>query len=334
MTSNVDFGLQVRSKAGHTMLPLHANAPGSDENKYAKGKGQESGSFELSKSGDMIAGLSLKNISSKDVAALMRNPFQVYLCFVMAVSIVYYLLGGNLMLAQGDELLGYPSTILETLGLLVLRHKIKSQASVKGISGMTMAMYGLVFVSRQYLLMPEMSWYFMDAWAVEVLRLPSIMIVFDSLRDIFKTHKSTYQEELDVLRMKYIVPVCIGLAFVIHPKLPEGEWQSFVFASYAYLDVGALLPQVVMMARSVGKVEAPIAHFVAATAFRWGIDLWSWYFNLDLGPQGWYKGINVAGLLIVATHILALLLVADFMYFYIKARISGSKLTDDLEVDV
>jgi hypothetical protein len=309
-----------------TPLPLRASATGDGDDKYAKANGQKGDS--------MVHGISLRDINSKDVAALMRSPFQLYLCFLMAGSVVYYLLGGNFMRADAADLLGYLSTIFETLGLLVLQYKIKNQGSVKGISGMTIAMYSLVFVSRQYLLMPERSWLFIDGWAVEALQLPSILITFDILRSVFQTHKSTYQQDLDVLSIKYIVPVCLALAIILHPHFVQGEIHSFLWTSYLYLDVCSLLPQIVMMAKSGGKIEAPIAHFVAATALRWVIDLCFWYFDFDLGPQGYYKGINFSGLLIVAFHILSLCLVADFMYYYIKARLGGSNLSDGLDVGV
>jgi len=315
-----------------TTLPLRASATGNEDDKYAKAKGHKSDSAVLSRSCEAIAGLSLKNINSKDVVALMRSPFQVYCCFLMASSVLYYLLGGNLMRADAADLLGYLSTICETLGLLVLQYKIKNHACVKGISGMTIAMYAIVFVCRQYLLMPERSLIMIDGWAVEVLQLPSILIVFDVLRSVFQTHRSTYQQDLDVVRIKYIVPACVALAVVLHPHFAQGEWHSFLWTAYLYLDVCSLIPQIVMMAKSAGKIEAPIAHFVAATALRWVIDLCFWYFDFDLGPQGYYKGVNFSGWLIVAFHILSLCLVADFMYFYIKARFAGSKLSDDLDV--
>jgi len=251
----------------------------------------------------------------------------------MAGSVLYYLAGGNLIRAEFADLLGYLSTICESLGLLVLQHKIKNQVSVKGISGMTIAMYVIVFVMRQYLLMPsEWSLLMIDGWTVEVLQVPSILIAFDILRSVLQTHRSTYQDDLDVLSIKYIIPACVVLAVVLHPHFAQGEWHSVLWTVYLYLDVCSLLPQIVMMAKSSGKIEAPIAHFVAATAFRWVIDLCFWYFDFDLGPQGYYKGINLSGWLIVSFHILSLCLVADFMYYYLKARCAGSRLSDDLDV--
>merc|ERR1719222_1532554 len=96
------------------------------------------------------------------------------------------------------------------------------------------------------------------------------------------------------------------------------------------MDVFALLPQVVMMARGGGKVEAPIAHFVAATTLSRLADLWFWYFAWDVGPQGYMFGVNFSGILIVFLQIVGIALIADFMYYYMRARIAGGRFTDDL----
>merc|ERR1719162_958806 len=118
----------------------------------------------------------------------------------------------------------------------------------------------------------------------------------------------------------YLVPGCLVAAALVHPSLQQGALYSFGWTSYLYLDVLALLPQVVMMAKGGGKIEAPIAHFVAATALSRMVDLEYWFFEFDLGPQGYWNGFNYSGWLIVIVHVLSLLLVADFMYYYLKAR--------------
>jgi hypothetical protein len=67
----------------------------------------------------------------------------------------------------------------------------------------------------------------------------------------------------------------------------------------------------------------PIANFVFATTISRVVDLWFWYLRFDLGPQGWWGSFNFSGWLIVGFHIISLLLVADFMYFYLRARCSA-----------
>lgn len=232
---------------------------------------------------------------------------------------LYHLLGGRLNQATAEDLLGYVSVIAEALGLLMLRSKIVGQGSVSGISGMTVCMYALVYMMRELLLLPPLEWQALDGWAVEVLQLPSILMILDITRSVFVGYRNTYQEDLDVLKMQYLVPGCIALALLLHPTFTQGFAYSCCWTAYLYMDVIALLPQIVMMARGGGKVEAPIAHFVAATALRWGVDLSFWYYSFDLGPQGYIGNFNYSGWLIVAVHVLSLVFVADFMYYYIKA---------------
>lgn len=252
----------------------------------------------------------------------------------MLGSVVYYSLGGNLMSARMPDKLGMASTIMETLGLLMLQHKIACKGNVKGISGMSIGTYAIVYTLRQFLLVPSFTWYELDSWTVEVLQLPSIVIVFDVLRSVFVTHKKSYDEELDVVSMKCLVPGCVIAAVLVCPRLAPGLLYSICWSIYIYLDVFALMPQVVMMARGGGKVEAPIAHFVAATAVRWMVDLWFWTYNFDLGPQGYYNGWNLSGWIIIVLHVLSLLLIADFMYYYLKARCNGNAFSEDLTLPV
>lgn len=296
-----------------------------DDNKYAKFAVSESQSLSL---------LKLQNITWKDVGELFRSPVHVYGCFLMACSILYYMLGGSLMEASMPDKLGMASTIMETLGLLMLQHKIAGKGNVKGISGMTMGIYAIVYTLRQFLLVPSFTLYELDAWTVETLQFPSIVIVFDVLRSVFITQRKTYDEEQDVLSMKCLVPCCAIMAVVACPRLSPGLAYSVCWSFYVYLDVFALMPQVVMMARGGGKVEAPIAHFVAATAVRWMVDLWFWTYNFDLGPQGYYKGVNISGLIIIGLHVLSLLLIADFMYYYVKSRLMGNSFSDSLNLPV
>merc|ERR1719197_1292426 len=115
------------------------------------------------------------------------------MCFLMFCSVIYYSLGGSLKKASILDDLGFISTIAEGFGLLWLRCKIKRQGSVTGISGMTMIMYAIVYVLREWLLMPSsLSLHFLDQWATEVLQLASLFMVFDVLKSIFVTYRSSY----------------------------------------------------------------------------------------------------------------------------------------------
>lgn len=276
--------------------------------------------------------IGLRGIGRKDVATFLKNPFQIYVCFLMVVSLLYHNLGGDVRDISMANWLGYFSTIAEGFGLLILRQKIQGRASVMGVSRNSMVMFTLTYTSRLWELWPSFSWLALDAWVVWALSVASLVVSADILWSIFMTYQKTYQEHLDVLLVKYLIPSCVGLAIVLHPNLGQGEIYSFLWTLGFYMDVAGLMPQVVMMSKGEGRVEAPIAHFVAATALSRSVDLWWWYYNFDVGPQGYWHGFNFSGWLIIVVHVLNLVLVADFMYYYVKARLSGKRLSADLEL--
>merc|ERR1719359_2804778 len=94
----------------------------------------------------------------------------------------------------------------------------------------------------------------------------SWLLVLDILKDVFVTHKSTYQANLDTLKAWYLIPVCVALTLVLRPNFTF--WPShydYIWTFNMYMDTLALMPQVVMMSHGGGKIAAPIANFVAAT---------------------------------------------------------------------
>merc|ERR1719272_2154129 len=129
-----------------------------------------------------------------------------------------------------------------------------------------MIMYAVVYTVRIYLAMPShwSSWSQLNMDATYTII--SLLLVLDILRSVFVTHRKSYQADLDVLQAKYVIPGCIVAALLVRPHFHFWSTPySLTFGSCLYMDVLALMPQVVMMQRSEGKIEAPIAHFVAAT---------------------------------------------------------------------
>jgi len=271
-----------------------------------------------------------KNVE-KQLEKLSQSSFSGYMYFLIGCLVVFHAIGGSLMLTTSRDMLGYISGIAENVGLLSLRYKITRQKSVKGISGGTITMYALVYLIRLMVVLPPLQLDAIDEWGVKVLSFVSLLLVLDVRRSVFSTYEKSYQKDLDVLPIKYLIPGCVGLAAILHPALQEGLFFSFSWASCLYLDVLALMPQVVMMSKNGGKVEALLSHFVAATAMSRLFDLGFWYYAFDMiGSQGYIGEFNFSGWLIVFWHVVHILLVADFMYYHAKARLSGASLLDDM----
>eukprot|EP00929_Paragymnodinium_shiwhaense_P064996 TRINITY_DN3262_c0_g4_i1.p1 TRINITY_DN3262_c0_g4~~TRINITY_DN3262_c0_g4_i1.p1 ORF type:complete len:323 (-),score=57.14 TRINITY_DN3262_c0_g4_i1:74-1042(-) len=313
-------------------LPIAQSSvrPGTgDDDKYSKGKFM---TCKVSWSADKAISLSLKDLGVHDFEKILHSPGQVYAFYLMVVSVCYYSVGGSLLRAAPDLQIGYVSCLAETCGLLILHRKILQQRSVAGVSANSLVMYFLVYVIRQPIMLPSFTWAALDYWLTILLQLPQIVLTGSALHLVHNVYRSTYQEDLDVVQARLMVPACLVASLLIHPFFRHGFSFNYEFGCYMWLDVLALLPQVIMMARGDGKIAAPIAHFVAATTLSRCTDLSFWYYNWDQGRQGYVLGVNYTGILIVFSQIVGLLLVADFMYYYVKARLSGASLHADLEL--
>jgi len=286
----------------------------------------------------MLLIFKLQSVLCKTVSALFVlfwNSSFCFACIYVLLGLVYIALGGQPSSSSGSEkFLNLMSISMEVFGLLTLRHKIQHRNSVQGISGMTMLMYAACYTLRIWLNLPgSWSFNFMELELEASFGIFSLLLVLDCLRSIFVTHRSSYQEDLDVLHVKYLIPGCFVLALLLHAQFHT--WSAsfgYMWSSCLYMDVLALMPQVVMMARGDGKVAAPIAHFVAATFLSRIEDLSdSLFYKADTLASDDYFSYHV----VIFFQALHLLIVADFMYYYVKAltsRAGFAKQIDVLEV--
>jgi len=292
-----------------------------DDDKCLKEQKQRPNFFCL-----LLAVLPCSASFTKQVIGFLKNPLKVYSCFLVCTIILYC--QGTTKMQLWEDLIGLVSCILEAYGLISVFRKIQSHQSVVGISGNSLIMFAVSYGLRQCeaLIVTFFSSYKLTSHAIalEALQFASVPLTFSLVWAVFKTYRDTYQESSDKLKVKYLLPACVALGMVLTPQFKQGELYSHWWSVSFYVDVFALLPQVVMMTFSPGKkVAVPIANFVAATSISRVTDLWFWYLRFDLGPQGWWGDFNFSGHLIVSFHVISLLLVVDFMYYYLRARCSA-----------
>eukprot|EP00746_Dinoflagellata_sp_MGD_P001561 gnl/MRDRNA2_/MRDRNA2_102959_c0_seq1.p1 gnl/MRDRNA2_/MRDRNA2_102959_c0~~gnl/MRDRNA2_/MRDRNA2_102959_c0_seq1.p1 ORF type:complete len:318 (-),score=46.82 gnl/MRDRNA2_/MRDRNA2_102959_c0_seq1:125-1078(-) len=259
--------------------------------------------------------------------------FFLFACFVLASGFAFTYVGGEFNVNLTER---FAALQLEILGLLMLRHKIASRKSVSGISGMTIVMYTVVYTFRIGLALPygqSSDGFFQMNWDVQLKDLDfdttlgfcSLLIVLDILRKIFVTYCDTYEAELDVLKAWYLIPACWTVSLLIRPHFASWPFlYGYSWSSTLNMDVLALMPQVVMMAQSGGKVATPIANFVAATAISRCGDV----FHSIVCLREVARAEPFSFWTAVIVQIVHLVLVADFMYYFCKAKAWARKEED------
>jgi hypothetical protein len=291
-----------------------------------------------------------------------------FLCFVLTTGFVFTCVIG--MKFDWDKTLWFGALQLEILGLVLVRSKIKSRNSVSGISGATFIMYAMVYFSRtmlhithsdvrsivqhnhtwdtnkisQWLKIFDEDFQLKDLDFDAILGLCSLLLVLDILASIFATHRKTYEDQLDKLKAWYVIPACLIMALVVRPHFRRWNFMyGYCWGATMYMDMLALMPQVAMMAISHNKVETPIADFVFLTSISRCSDLWHSLFSNELRKQQPFmfllarlldKGAIHSERVAIIPQIVNLLLVADFGYYFCKARAASFKRARELTLSL
>merc|ERR1719240_2618222 len=178
-----------------------------------------------------------------------------------------------------------------------LRLKISQQKSVAGISAQTLILQALSFALRLCSTTWLQGYIPVDGtgdWLYQALDVFALVILLNTIYCIFKSHRSTYQEEHDYINVEYIGLSCFVLAVLVHPDLNNRPVFDTLWTTALYIDVVAMAPQLVLISKIRGEVEALTAHFVSATAISRLVSLIFWYHGFaELAPLD--GSFNLAG---------------------------------------
>merc|ERR1719456_1578229 len=157
-------------------------------------------------------------------------------------------------------------------------------------------------------------------WLYQMLDVAALCMALKLIHCVFKTHRHTYQEDYDSLNVVMAAIVCFVLAVLIHPDLNNRPVFDTLWTTALYIDVVAMVPQLIMMSRCK-EVEALTSHFVGGTAISRLVSLVFWYHGFaELAPLD--GSFNLAGWAIILAHVLQVLLLCDFLLYYVRAVLS------------
>jgi hypothetical protein len=213
---------------------------------------------------------------------------------------------------------------IQCFALACLRLKILQTQSVAGISGRTLMLVAVSCALRLCSTCWLNGYIPVDGtgdWLYQVLDILALLQVLNLLYCVFKSHRSTYQEEHDQFNVQFATLLCFVLAAQVHPDLNNRPLFDTLWMTALYVDVVAMMPQLVMTTKNQGEVEALTSHYVGATALSKVVGLIFWFYGfVELAPLD--GGFNLAGWAIMAAHVFQVLLLGDFLFYYIRACLS------------
>merc|ERR1719335_539007 len=121
------------------------------------------------------------------------------------------------------------------------------------------------------------------------------------------------------MKIAPLLAPCGVLALLVRLPLSRSAVFDVLWALSAYVDMLAMLPQLWMLTKIGGQVEGMTSNFVAAMTARSALALTFWvkvYHDMFYSTR-----TEISGLVLTGTFAVQLLLAADFMFYYARARI-------------
>jgi hypothetical protein len=226
--------------------------------------------------------------------------------------------------------------MLQCLGVGLLAAQVLSSRSAAGISAKALFLHGLGICLKLsstmwlngYLPVDESGdWFFqtvdMCALSMEAWTLYQVLIVrYDS-----------YQAESDTFPIFPVVFGAFVLASLLHADMNLRPIFDTLWMTGLFLGAVAVLPQLWLINKTGGHVEALTSHHIATMALGTGLSgVFMYAAREDITCQPWFLDVNHAVIAILTSHLLHLLFLGDFAYFYLKA-VATQGLACSLEID-
>lgn len=217
---------------------------------------------------------------------------------------------------------------LQLLAYSMLLLKVVQQKSVNGVSAKTLMLNAVTYASRLSSTTWLKGYIPVDSTANGLYQLTDFMCLVTILVLLYLTfqrYRSTYQEDLDTFDISYILGGCFVLALLLHPRLNNRPVFDTLWTLALYVDVFAMLPQLWMVAKieTGGKLDGFNAHYIGAIAASRMVSLYFWWYgHREFAPKK--GGFNLTGYAILAAHVIQVLLLADFVVFYVKSSLRGA----------
>jgi ER lumen protein retaining receptor len=256
-----------------------------------------------------------------------------YFGLLMAIMTTYHFLSDgdfSFLMTLGSMF------VLVSFALLVL--KVWLNKNVAGISLKTLQAYALVFAARLSSILVYEGYLPYDRsgdWFYQATEVLALALVIGLVVAVTFVFNRSYGRGADSFGAKYIPPQlgvvylvapALLLAILLHPSL-NGNWLTDVAWTFAlYLEAVAILPQLYMFQKAMDKeIEPFTANFVflVAVARMMHFVFWLSSFHELNDKYATHFGGKYPGHLVLLSQMVNLLLMGDYIYYYMASARSG-----------
>jgi len=213
--------------------------------------------------------------------------------------------------------------MLQCLAMMLLAGQVVSTQNVHGISARCVGLEALALCCRLsstlwlngYLPVDESG-----DWFYQAVDLCALAGAIWLLYQITVVHRGSFDVENDTFPILPLVVAAFVLAALFHANMNLRPVFDSLWMAGLFLSSVAVLPQLWLIMRTGGRVETLMSHYIAVMAISRALSGWFMYIARDdVSYKPYVEGVNHSIIAIFSAHLLHLLLLADFAYYYLKA---------------
>lgn len=214
------------------------------------------------------------------------------------------------------------SVMVQCLAMALLGLSSLMSGSAAGISARSLGLEALALCCR----LSSTTWlngYLpVDAsgdWVFQAFDVASLVMVVALLRRVLQQRRDPHEAAQDSLPVVQMILACFLAAALLHADLNRRPLFDALWMAGLFLGVVAVLPQLWLISRSGGRSGALMSHHIAMMALsRMLSGVFMWYARHDIPCKPWVGEIQHASYAILGAHLVHLVLLADFGYYYVK----------------
>jgi len=279
-----------------------------------------------------------------------KNSKNLLLYFGLIVGIIFFYHA----MSDGDfSFLLTLGSMIRTFAFGILLLNILSNKSVAGVSLKMVQLYVIVFACRLASILFYEGYLPFDSsgdFLYRAMEIISFLLCIVIAVLCVTMHKDTYDSSADSFGNILMVPSMFGIIWVIFPSLllalifhPSLNSNMLTDVSWTFalaMESTAILPQIIMFIKSLKaasasnvQVQAWVSHVLSCLGLARLIHLLFWissYTELNDKFNSSPGGSHV-GHFVVFSQCVQLLLMCDYLYYYVKALYTGEKITESLQ---
>lgn len=217
------------------------------------------------------------------------------------------------------------SSLVSMFSFLMVTVKIKTGRTVKGVSLRMMECYILIFLGRLIAIIPSEGYLPFDKsgdWFYQLCEVIGFCLAGTIVFFCRSRYASTYDPTTDTLNHLFLIVPAFALALIFHPNRNNFLPTDISWAFALYLESVAVICQLFMFMKE-GQTQPHTSHFLAAQALSklMSFVFWASSFSELSDPNHYIKAF--VGNWVVAVQLVQLLVMADFIYHYIRCVRKG-----------